>query len=117
MVALPLAGEAPEQDERSPAIEALPGASVGPDEEGNALDLRVSADIEEHRASIAERVEIPVLVGHAPDLAGFVPPLGVLHQPAAPVVEASVRVERPAFEPTGIKAVRRPHHPLRLDPE
>src|SRR2546421_5142268 len=113
MLALPLPGKAAEQDERHPPPVALAIPRVCPDHQRDALALRETAHVEQHRA-VRERREVFLRVGDAPGLAGLVPAARVLHEPPPPEGDPLASGQGAAVEAAGLEAVRRPHDALRL---
>src|SRR5206468_3097295 len=84
MLPLPLARVAADEDERRRLAEPLDRTRVGADQEREALDRRVAADVEDDRAAGPEGRELLVTVGDAPRPAALIPAAWLLDQPAPP---------------------------------
>src|SRR6266702_524018 len=98
MFAFPLAGTAPDENERQRPPEPGERLGVRPDQERQPLDGRVAADVEQDRLRLLKWRQVVVLVGDAAGDATLVPAERLLNQPATPVAEPLPAVERPAPE-------------------
>src|SRR5436190_15745581 len=90
MLPLPFARVAADEHERRWPAEPLDSTRVGADQERQALDRRVTTDVEEDRAAGPEGSELLVTVGDAPRSTALVPATRLLDQPAAPKSEPLV---------------------------
>src|SRR5882724_2639513 len=115
MLPLPLARVAADEDERRRPAEPLDGTRVGADQERQALDRRVTTDVEEDRAAGPEGRELLVTVGDAPRPTALVPAARLLDQPATPKREPLVFRERSPREALEFDAAREAAHPRPLE--
>src|SRR5258708_27544450 len=102
MLALPLAGEATEQDEGGRYSEGCLRTAVGGDQQAKALHRGEAPHVQQHWP-LSEGTQQVGRVGHRPRLAAGTPPAGALDEELAPQGEALDRtpIEAPRIEAIG----------------